>query len=95
MLNVASRENNSGYNEIYYLNTKPHFGNYPYLLSLCCCFCWLGGYSWGHFNSFITRCMYLQCMSRTHLNDLWTDRWPVCITISRHGTCFWDGRPCV
>ena len=31
------------------------------------------------------------CMPLTHLNDLWTN---VCITVSSHGTCFWERWPC-
>ena len=41
-----------------------------------------------------TRCTCLQCMPCMLLNDLWTDRWHVYITVSRRGTCFWDGWPC-
>ena len=33
-------------------------------------------------------------MPCVHLNNLWTDRQHMCITVSRHGTCFWDGWPC-
>ena len=40
----------------------------------------------------ITRCTYSQCMSRMHLHDLWTNVW---ITVSRRGTCFWDGQSCM
>ena len=38
--------------------------------------------------------MYSRCMPHVHLNDLWTDRRHVCITVSRRGMCFWDGWPC-
>ena len=37
----------------------------------------------------VTRCTYSQCMPYAHLNGLWTDRQHLCITVSRHGMCFW------
>ena len=40
------------------------------------------------------RCMYLQCMLHAHNDNLWTDRWHVCISVSRRSTCFRDGQPC-
>ena len=43
---------------------------------------------------YITRCTNSQCMPRTHLSDLWTERRHMCITVNRRGTCFWDGQPC-
>ena len=42
-----------------------------------------------------SRCTYSQCMPRVHLNDLWTDRQHVWITVSRCGThAFGGSRPC-
>ena len=37
---------------------------------------------------YVTRCTYWCCMSQVHHNDLWTDRWHMCITVSRCGMCF-------
>ena len=39
-----------------------------------------------------TKCTYF--MPRAHLNDFWTDRWHMYVTVSRRGMCFWDDQQC-
>ena len=59
----------------------------PPLTQICFVFVTLG---WGELHVYIFT-VYALC---THLNDLWTDRRYVWITVSKRGTCLWDGRAC-